>query len=52
VSDRLPYAPTFGVEHVEDEHQEMDDTERLAPAPPPHPQPSSPYRGHGIDSRP
>jgi hypothetical protein len=32
----------FTIEHVEAERQELDDTEQLRPAPPPH-APSSPH---------
>jgi hypothetical protein len=45
VSERRAYAPMFTVEHVEADHQELDESEHLAPAPPPHPQPSSPHSG-------
>jgi hypothetical protein len=43
MSEPRTYAPCFTSAHVEDEHELLDDTEHLAPAPPPHPQPSSPH---------
>jgi hypothetical protein len=54
---RPTHAPCFSRSHDEPEPNvfrtgPLDETERLAPAPPPH-EPSSPqYRGQGIDSRP
>jgi hypothetical protein len=45
VSDRPAFAPGFTIEHVEAERQELDDTERPQPAPPPTVEPSSPHSG-------
>ena len=41
----------FGTTHVEHQDEILNESERLQPSPPPHAQPSTLYRGHGIDSR-